>query len=81
MIDILRRRGDLVVGDNEPYDIRKVLAHSIASHAEVHGLPHLAFEVRQDELSTHEGVMRWADILESALRELLRQQGRESGIA
>lgn len=35
------------VGDNEPYSLRTIRAHTLAEHAQPRGLPHVAVEIRQ----------------------------------
>ena len=64
----LRGRGDLVVGDNEPYSARGIEGYTIAAHAEAHARPNVLFEVRQDLLATSADVARWTGILSAAIR-------------
>lgn len=58
----LRRRGDIVVGDNEPYSLDTKEDYSVPYHAMRRDLRHLQVEFRQDEIATPEGQRRWADI-------------------
>jgi predicted N-formylglutamate amidohydrolase len=67
----LRARGDLVVGDNEPYSGRHPADYTVDVHAERRGWPHVCIEVRQDELTDEAGVERWVTILADALEPLL----------
>ena len=52
----------VVVGDNEPYSGR-LLNATMNRHAEAHGRPYLAIEVRQDQIDTERGQARWAALI------------------
>jgi predicted N-formylglutamate amidohydrolase len=67
----LRARGDLVVGDNEPYSARQPAGYTLLRHAEPAGLPHALLEIRQDLIDTPAGVEEWAGIVAAALRPIL----------
>jgi len=67
----LKQRGDLEVGDNQPYTALDPLGYAFDVHARKRGLPHLFIEVRQDLVSDEVGVMRWATIIHQALEPLL----------
>jgi len=56
----LRQPGDVVVGDNQPYDLDPAVDYSIPFHALWRGLPHLQVEFRQDEILDRESQRRWA---------------------
>jgi predicted N-formylglutamate amidohydrolase len=56
----LRRPGDIVVGDNQPYDLNPEVDYSIPVHAQRRGLPHIQVEFRQDEISDAATRQRWA---------------------
>jgi predicted N-formylglutamate amidohydrolase len=56
----LRRSGDVVVGDNQPYDLDPALDYSVPFHALRRGLPHLQVEFRQDEIADPGAQHRWA---------------------
>jgi predicted N-formylglutamate amidohydrolase len=71
LIDALAARGDLCVGDNQPYDARDGHGFTMGEHCERAGLPHALLEIRQDLIDTREGAARWATILEAALRPIL----------
>ena len=60
-IALFAERG-LTVGDNEPYSGRQLNA-TMNRHAEAHGRPYLAIEVRQDQIDTEAGQDRWADLI------------------
>lgn len=52
----------LNVGDNEPYSGKQLNA-TMNRHAEAHGRPYLAIEVRQDLIATRADQARWAVML------------------
>jgi predicted N-formylglutamate amidohydrolase len=60
VIAALRRPGDVVVGDNQPYDLDPELDYSIPFHALRRRLPHIQVEFRQDEIPDAAGQRRWA---------------------
>ena len=64
----LRGRGNLAVGDNEPYSARGIEGYTMAAHAEAHSRPNVLFEVRQDLLATSAGIVQWANTLSAAIR-------------
>ncbi len=68
VLEHLRARGDLVVGDNEPYSGLRHLGYTLEFHAQRTGLPHLALEIRQDRIADGAGAERFADLLAEALR-------------
>ena len=56
----LRRPGDVLVGDNQPYDLDPEVDYSIPFHALRRGLRHLQVEFRQDEIPDAITQGRWA---------------------
>jgi predicted N-formylglutamate amidohydrolase len=66
LLDALSRRGDLCVGDNQPYDGREG-SFTVDYHGNARGRPNVLVEIRQDELIEASGVERWADILAATL--------------
>jgi predicted N-formylglutamate amidohydrolase len=56
----LRRPGDVVVGDNQPYDMDPEVDYSIPFHAVRRNLPHLQVEFRQDEILDAGTQRQWA---------------------
>lgn len=66
----LASRG-LHVGDNQPYSGRD-LNYTMDRHAEAAGIPYLGIEVRNDGLSTKEGVTRWTHILADCIATVRR---------
>ncbi len=63
----LAARGDVTVGDNQPYSARNNFGYTVHRHGELRGLPHLLVEIRQDLIADGEGVIRWAAIVGDAL--------------
>ena len=64
----LRRPGDVVVGDNQPYDLDPKVDYSIPFHALRRGMPHIQVEFRQDEIPDAAAHHRWARRFAEALR-------------
>lgn len=63
LIDLLRAPGDILVGDNEPYD-GALRNDTMYHHCMRPGIPHALLEVRQDLIGDDAGVTAWADRLE-----------------
>ncbi|MBS0640837.1 MAG: N-formylglutamate amidohydrolase [Proteobacteria bacterium] len=61
MLDLLRREGDLVVGENAPYAITENSDYSIPTHGQRRGLEHVEIEIRQDLIETEDGQAAWAE--------------------
>ena len=64
----LEARGDLVVGDNQPYSGLRDFGFTVQFHAQRPRLPHIMFEVRQDEIATTAAAVRYAEIIHEALQ-------------
>ena len=71
MLRILRGRGDLHVGDNQPYSGTSGRGYTAPFHAERHGRPSVLVEVRQDLVADDIGVERWTGILADTLTRVL----------
>ena len=56
----LREAGDMVVGDNQPYDLDPAVDYSVPYHALRRGLPHVQVEFRQDEVADQDSQRLWA---------------------
>ncbi len=56
----LRRSGDIVVGDNQPYDVNPELDYSIPFHALRRRRLHIQVEFRQNEILDATTQYRWA---------------------
>lgn len=59
----LRADDGLTIGDNEPYGPSDRVYHTLARHAEAHGLPSLMIEIRNDLIATEAGQTAWAERL------------------
>ncbi len=70
LLKALREPGDIVVGDNQPYDLDPSVDFSIPFHALRRGMSHLQVEFRQDEISDSAGQLQWANRLAQALTTL-----------
>lgn len=73
LLDLLRRGGDLVVGDNEPYSVSDASDYGIPVHGERRGLPHAEIEIRQDLIDTTDGQQAWAARMAALLIEADRR--------
>lgn len=67
LLAALRLRGDVTVGDNQPYDLDPAIDYSTTFHALRRNLPHLQVEFRQDEVADEKGETRWAQRFAAAL--------------
>jgi predicted N-formylglutamate amidohydrolase len=63
----LRRDRELIVGENEPYEVTLDEDYTVPVHAERRGLPYVLFEIRQDLIAAEPGVEAWADRLAAIL--------------
>lgn len=68
MLTALASRGDLVVGENEPYAVGDASDYTIPVHGERRGLAHVEIEVRQDLIADEPGQRRWAKLLAGVCR-------------
>jgi predicted N-formylglutamate amidohydrolase len=78
MLDLLRREGDLNVGDNQPYAVGDLSDYTVPVHGERRGLPHVEIEIRQDLIADAAGQAAWAARLARLLPEAdarLRERG------
>jgi predicted N-formylglutamate amidohydrolase len=73
VLEMLEARGDLVVGDNQPYSGLRDFGFTVQFHAQRSRMPHIMFELRQDEIATTDDALRYAEIVHGALRGPLRQ--------
>ncbi len=67
LLRALRARGDLLVGDNEPYSGASPHGYTMPAHAGRHGRANVQIEVRQDLVADEAGIERWSAILAEAL--------------
>lgn len=75
MLGLLRREGDLVVGDNEPYAMDGT-DFTAPFHARAHGCEMLELEVRQDLIADEAGQAAMAARLSPLLRQAVREASR-----
>jgi predicted N-formylglutamate amidohydrolase len=78
LMALLKREEGLVVGDNEPYDVNDATDYTIPVHGERRGMHHVAIELRQDLITSDQGLRIWAALLARLLplayRELVAAQ-------
>lgn len=73
LLDVLHEAGDILVGENDPYDVSDLTDYGIPMHGERRGIPHVELEIRQDLIGTPDGERYWADRLAVYLREADRR--------
>jgi predicted N-formylglutamate amidohydrolase len=73
LINLLRQRPDIEVGDNQPYAMEQAIDYSVPFHALRRNLRYIQVEFRQDQVQDPQAQVRWAKRLASALAELLPQ--------
>ncbi len=81
LMERLAARGDVTVGDNQPYSARDGHGYTMRAHAEEPGLPHVLVEIRQDLIDTHKGAEQWSGILADTLAPLLADPARRQPLA
>lgn len=72
VMEELRREGDLVVGDNQPYS-GELENDCMAQHALRHGFAHALIEIRQDLIADAQSAGHWAARLVPVLRRALER--------
>ncbi len=70
LIEALEAPGDLIVGDNEPYD-GALRNDCLYRHGTARGLPHVLIEIRQDLIADDAGQLAWAERLADLLPAIL----------
>ena len=73
LLRALRDRGDLVVGDNEPYSGASPHGYTMPTHAARHGRANVQVEVRQDLIADEPGIERWSAILIEAFTRVFAE--------
>ena len=68
LLATLRQNSDIVVGDNEPYDLDPKVDYSVPQHALSRGLQHLQVEFRNDVIADRNAQQQWAILFAGALR-------------
>lgn len=71
LIEALRRRTDMRIGDNQPYSGRLHYGYSISVHAGETGLPNVLLELREDVVASEDDRKRTAALLADVLRPIL----------
>ena len=87
MLEELRRTGEHVIGDNEPYD-GALAGDTLYRHCTVKGLAHALLEVRQDLVRDEAGVAHWVSHLTPMIEKVnalehiheVRQHGSRAGV-
>lgn len=74
LIAALTARGDVVVGDNEPYGLDLGMDFTTPEHAMTRGLAHLQLEFRQDMLVAEGEAEGWGDRLADALETIVERE-------
>ncbi len=74
LIAALRTPGDVVIGDNQPYDLDPAIDFTTPFHAMQRGLPHIQVEFRQDKVHDEYGQQQMAARFTAALTEVLAQR-------
>ncbi|HXV29011.1 MAG TPA: N-formylglutamate amidohydrolase, partial [Sinorhizobium sp.] len=69
LIERLEAAGDIVVGNNEPYD-GALRGDTMYRHCMAPGIAHALIEIRQDLIADEEGVTAWSARLAPILAEL-----------
>ncbi|MES0881125.1 N-formylglutamate amidohydrolase [Roseibium sp. SCP14] len=75
----LKERGDLTVGDNEPYAPSDGVYYTIRRHGEDRHLPCLMIEIRNDEVKTAEEEARWTEMLAPILTRAAQSGSANAG--
>jgi predicted N-formylglutamate amidohydrolase len=70
LLAALRSPGDVVVGDNQPYDLDPDIDYSIPFHALRRNLPQVQVEFRQDEIADEVRQQQWARRFADALTHI-----------
>jgi predicted N-formylglutamate amidohydrolase len=75
MFKLLEAEGDLIAGNNEPYNVTDETDYSIPVHGEQRGLSYLTLEIRQDLLDGKAGQVAWAERLARLLPQAVEKAG------
>lgn len=73
LIKMLGETGEILVGDNEPYD-GALKNDTMYRHCMTRGIAHALLEVRQDLIADDNGISAWADRLEPVFAKLNSMQ-------
>ncbi len=81
LLALLRREGDLIVGDNDPYAVTDTTDYAVPVHGIGRGLLHTAIEIRQDLISDVPGQAAWALRMARLLPEALANLAADEAAA
>jgi predicted N-formylglutamate amidohydrolase len=70
MLQALRLRGDLLVGDNQPYGVDDIHDYTLPTHGEGRGIPYVMIEIRQDLVRAPADIADWVERLAEAYEHL-----------
>jgi len=68
VLEMLRRREELLIAENEPYLVQ-LTHYTVPRHAEAQGLPYVEIEIRQDLVTDETGQGEWAYRIAEALED------------
>ncbi len=71
LLEFLRAPGDIVIGDNQPYDLDPKVDFTTPFHALRRNLPHIQVEFRQDKIQDSYGQHAMAQRFAAALKQML----------
>ena len=70
-ISHLERRGDIIVGENQPYRVDHDCDQPVPLHGELKGVPTLLLEIRNDLIADEAGQDGWAGIIADLVSQCL----------
>jgi len=78
VLERLHARGELIVGDNQPYSGLHEMGFTMAFHGQRTGLPHLMLEIRNDLIADPGGAGHWAGVVGDVLQPSLDDSSPKS---
>jgi len=78
VLEGLKAKGGLTVGDNEPYAPSDGVYYTIRRHGEDRELPCLMIEIRNDEVKTSAEEAQWSDLLAPLLEHAAQAVGGQT---
>ncbi|WP_152511906.1 MULTISPECIES: N-formylglutamate amidohydrolase [unclassified Labrenzia] len=78
VLEGLKAKGGLTVGDNEPYAPSDGVYYTIRRHGEDRKLPCLMIEIRNDEVKTSAEEAQWSDLLAPLLEHAAQAVGGQT---
>lgn len=78
LMTALEARGDIVVGDNEPYSPADRVYFTLEKHARSRGLPCAMIEIRNDEIRDEAGQEKWGEMLVRILGDIRLAEAGQS---